>query len=273
MPELPEVETICRGLRPLLQGRTIIAIEVLEPRLRCRIQPGFAAELEGRIFTDVRRKGKYLLISLAPDKIWIAHLGMSGKLIYVKRGRPRERHDHIIATLDNGDELRYHDPRRFGFSLAVSQSRINDVPQIRQLGPEPFDRGFHHHYLYSVARQSARRIKDLLTDQRVVVGLGNIYANEVLFRAGIRPTRRAWKIGRPGIQRIAEAIPQLLEEAIRSRGTSFSDYRDGEDRKGEFQDHLLVYSRTGKGCRVCGGIIKQLQVGNRSSFYCRLCQK
>ena len=273
MPELPEVETICRGLRQVLPGREIVTVEVLESRLRCRVPRDFAAELMGRTFTGVKRRGKYLLISLEPDRVWIAHLGMSGKLIYVKTAHPRERHDHIIAKLDNGHELRYHDPRRFGFSVVVRQAQVDEVPQIRHLGPEPFDEEFHDRYLYDLASHSRRVIKDFITDQRILVGLGNIYANEVLFYAGIRPTRRAWRVGRPGIKRIAEAIPRVLREAILWRGTSFSDYRDGEDQKGEFQDHLLVYGREGKGCRVCGGKIKSVPIGNRSSFYCPSCQK
>jgi formamidopyrimidine-DNA glycosylase len=273
MPELPEVETICRSLRQVLPGRSIVAVEVLEPRLRCRVPGAFATDLQGRIFTDIKRKGKYLLISLEPDRVWIVHLGMSGKLIYVKSSRPRERHDHIIAALDNGHELRYHDPRRFGFSLVVHESQIAEVPQLRHLGLEPFDEEFHDRYLWSTSGHSRRTIKDVLADQRVLAGLGNIYANEILFHAGIRPTKRAWKVGRSGMKRIAEAIPRVLQEAILRRGTSFSDYRDGEDRKGGFQDHLLVYGREGEECRVCGSRIKQISIGNRSGFYCPRCQR
>lgn len=273
MPELPEVETICRGLRAVLPGRKIVAVKVRDPRLRRPVPRDFAAELKGRAITDLRRRGKYLLIFLAPDRVWIVHLGMSGKLIYVKVPRPRGRHDHIIARLDNGHELRYHDPRRFGFCTVVSETAVADLPQIRPLGPEPLEGDFHERHLLAAAKRSRRTIKDLLTDQRILVGLGNIYVNEVLFHARVRPTRRAWRVGRLGIRRIAEAIPRILQEAISWRGTSFSDYRDGEDRKGEFQEHLAVYGREGKECRACKARIKLVPVGNRSAFYCPSCQK
>ena len=273
MPELPEVETICAGLRPLVRGRRIAEVAVLERRLRRPVARGFSDQLRGKTILDVERRGKYILILLEGDIVWIFHLGMSGKLICVAAERPREKHDHIVVRLDDGHELRYHDPRRFGLSLLVPRSELEALPQIKVLGLDPFHQRFNGIYLYSVARSSRRRIRDLLIDQGVVVGVGNIYANEILFRAGIRPTTRAWKLGRVRVERIAQMVPKVLREAIRWCGTSFSDYRDAEDRFGEFQNHLRVYDREGEQCRVCGSRIKRVAIGNRSAFYCPRCQK
>ena len=273
MPELPEVETICRGLRALILGRRISQVEVFEPRLRHPVNSQFRAQLQGKTILGVERRGKYILIPLEGGMIWMVHLGMSGKLIDVEAGQPREKHDHIIIRLENGHELRYHDPRRFGLSLLVPLSELEALPQIRVLGLDPFQQRFDGAYLHSVARSSRRRIRDLLIDQGVVAGVGNIYANEILFRAGVRPSTRAWKLGPTKVGKIAKLVPKVLREAIHWCGTSFSDYRDAEDRYGEFQNHLRVYDREGEPCRVCKSTIKRVPIGNRSAFYCPTCQK
>lgn len=272
MPELPEVETICRGLRPLLRGRRISAVEVLERRLRSPVNQEFPWQLEGKTILDVQRRGKYILIMLESETVWIFHLGMSGKLIHVRVERPREKHDHIIVKLDNGRELRYHDPRRFGLSIVIPHERLETLPQIKSLGLDPFDRQFTGVHLHSAARSSRRRIRDLLIDQNVVAGLGNIYANEILFHAGVRPTARACRLERGRVGQIAKLIPKVLREAIRWCGTSFSDYRDAEDHRGEFQNHLRVYDREGEKCRACSSKIKRVPIGNRSAYYCPRCQ-
>jgi formamidopyrimidine-DNA glycosylase len=273
MPELPEVETICRGLRSFVVGQKVVQVELREPRLRSRVNGDFSSRLLERTILNVERRGKYLLFRLEGGQVWISHLGMSGKLIYVESARPIEKHDHIIVRLEGNHELRFHDPRRFGLSTVVSEKTFASIPQIVNLGPEPFDRRFTGDYLYSIARNSRRRIRDLLIDQRAVAGLGNIYANEILYHVGIRPTIRAWKLGRSKVERIAEIVPKLLNEAIRWCGTSFSDYRDAEDHFGEFQNHLRVYDREGEECRVCSTEIKRVLIGNRSAFYCPRCQK
>lgn len=273
MPELPEIETICRGLRALVPGQKVIGVEVREVRLRSRVNGNFRSQLLGRTILDVGRRGKYLLFFLEGKQVWVSHLGMSGKLIYVASERPREKHDHIVVRLDGDHELRYHDPRRFGLSLAVSQAELESLPQIKNLGLESFDHRFNGAYLYSIARRSRRKVRDLLIDQKVVAGLGNIYANEILFHAGVRPTKRSWKLGQSRVERIATITPRILLEAIRWCGTSFSDYRDAEDRFGEFQNHLRVYDREGEKCAVCTSKIKRVSMGNRSAFYCPTCQK
>jgi len=273
MPELPEVETIRLGLRALLPGRRVVEVQVLEPRLRSRVSRDFASTLHGRTILDVERRGKYLLILLEGERVWVSHFGMSGKLIYVDRERPREKHDHIIVRLDEGRELRYHDPRRFGLSLAVSRAELKSLLQVKNLGLDPFDPRFNGSYLYAFTRGSERRIRDLLIDQRVVAGLGNIYANEILFHAGVRPTARSHRLPRDKVGEIARMTSRVLREAIRWCGTSFSDYRDAEDRFGEFQNRLAVYDREGEQCRVCASKVKRASLGNRGAFYCPRCQR
>ncbi len=273
MPELPEVETVCRTLSPLIQGRSIIRVDVFERRLRIPIDKKFAARLNGRSLLGIERKGKFILIRLDGGSIWIVHLGMSGRLIYLREKRARDKHDHIVVCLENGDQIRYHDPRRFGLSIVMPEEELGLWRPLRNLGVDPFDSGFNANYLFSAMRKSKRRIRDFLIDPGVVAGLGNIYANEILFQVGLRPTRRAWKVSHQIAEGISKVTPRLLEEAIRWRGTSFSDYRDGEDREGEFQNRLQVYNRDGKDCLVCSSRIKKVRVGNRGAFYCPRCQK
>jgi len=273
MPELPEVETICRGLRSHVRGRRILGVDIFEPRLREMIDPSLPARVRGKTILDVDRRGKYILLRLSSEQVWVFHLGMSGKLIHISPEVPRKKHDHIIVTLDGIEQLRYHDPRRFGLSLAVPAARLDDLAQFQHLGLDPFDDGFTADYLYSFTRKSTRRIRDLLLDQQIVAGIGNIYANEILSRVGVRPTARAERLTRGQVAQIAGMIRTVLREAIRWCGTSFSDYRDADDKFGEFQNHLRVYDRGGEACRVCSGKIKRIAMGNRSAFYCPSCQK
>jgi formamidopyrimidine-DNA glycosylase len=273
MPELPEVETVCRSLRPHLLGRVITHIEVLEPRLRVRVDENAMARLQGQRIEAISRSAKYILFSLSGGLCWVFHLGMSGKLICVNNSLARQKHDHIIAYLDCGIELRYHDPRRFGLSIVIPETELGALPQLRHLGVDPFDRLLTGEYLFKFTRKSERRIRDLLLDQQIIAGLGNIYANEVLALAGIKPTRRADRLTRNEVRSVAATIPRLLSDAIRWCGTSFSDYRDADDRSGEFQNHLRVYDRDGEKCRNCEAAIKRVAIGNRSAFYCPACQK
>ncbi len=272
MPELPEIETICRGLQLHLAGRRILGVHVMERRLRCLVDRKFAQSLEGKTILRVERIAKYILISLSANIVWMVHLGMSGKLVHVDPKTPRQKHDHILVSLDSRQELRYHDPRRFGLSLVVAVDRLHDLPQLKYLGLDPFDPRFAGSYLHSFTKRSERRIRDLLLDQQIVAGIGNIYANEILARVGVRPTTRSWKLKRSKVDEIAAAIPEVLNEAIRWCGTSFSDYRDADDKFGEFQNHLRVYDRGGEKCRFCRTRIKRVPIGNRSAFYCPSCQ-
>jgi formamidopyrimidine-DNA glycosylase len=273
MPELPEVETVCRSLRPHLLGRTIRRIRVLEPRLRVPVDERALAGLAGKRIEEIGRTAKYILLSLSGGVVWLFHLGMSGKLICVAPQTARRKHDHIVVDFDNGTELRYHDPRRFGLSLVAPREELARLPQLRHVGLDPFDERLTGAFLFGFTRVSERRIRDLLLDQQIIAGLGNIYANEILALAGVKPTTRAHRLTRKQTQAIAATIPKLMRDAIRWCGTSFSDYRDADDRSGEFQNHLRVYDRDGESCRVCSGTIKRVAIGNRSAFYCPGCQK
>jgi formamidopyrimidine-DNA glycosylase len=273
MPELPEVETVCRSLRPHILGRTIRRIRVLEARLRVPVDASALRALAGKRVEGISRIGKYIVLSLSQGQVWLFHLGMSGKLICVAPGQALQKHDHIIVELEGGGELRYHDPRRFGLSLVVKKHRLHELPQLRGIGLDPFDPALDGEYLFRFTRASERRIRDLLLDQHIVAGLGNIYANEILSLAGIKPTTRSHRLSRKQVQKLAATIPSLLGDAIRWCGTSFSDYRDADDRSGEFQNHLQVYDRNGQACRRCANIVKRVPIGNRSAFYCPTCQK
>ena len=273
MPELPEVETVCRSLRPHLVGRKITGIEVIEPRLRARVDQNALAQVIGKTVVAVGRKGKYILIRLAGGWVWVFHLGMSGKLICVAPQSVRRKHDHIVVSLTGGAEFRYHDPRRFGLSLVTTAQGLEEITSLRDLGVDPLDGDLTGDYLFGYTRTSQRRIRDLLLDQHIIAGLGNIYANEALFLTGVKPTVRSCRLRRHQARLMAERIPQLLRQAIRWCGTSFSDYRDADDRRGAFQDHLHVYDRQGEACRVCSSTIRRVTLGNRSAYYCPSCQK
>ena len=273
MPELPEVETVCRSLRPHLLEKTIERVEIFEPRLRVRVDESALSRLAGKNILEVRRAAKYILISLSEGLVWIFHLGMSGKLICVRGDAPRRKHDHIIVHFRDGGGLRYHDPRRFGLTLVTRKELLNELPQLRFLGIDPFDSDLTGEFLFRHTRSCDRRIRDVLLDQRIIAGLGNIYANEILARVGIKPTARASRLTRRQVHAIAKAVPVVLRQAIRWCGTSFSDYRDADDQRGEFQSHLRVYDREGEKCRGCSSIIKRIAIGNRSGFYCPSCQK
>jgi formamidopyrimidine-DNA glycosylase len=273
MPELPEVETVCRSLRPHLLGRRISRVQVLESRLRVPVNAKSLQSLAGQRIEAIERRAKYILLQLSANTVWLFHLGMSGKLICVEPNTARRKHDHIIVRLDDGGELRYHDPRRFGLSLVTGRESLHELPQLRMLGIDPFDADLTGEFLLRFTRGSERRIRDLLLDQQIVAGLGNIYANEILSMTGIKPTTRAYRLTRKQAAGLARAIPRLLGDAIRWCGTSFSDYRDADDKSGEFQNHLRVYDRDGEKCRGCASLIKRVAIGNRSAFYCPTCQK
>lgn len=273
MPELPEVETVCKSLRPHLLGRTIRGVRVVEPRLRIAVNEKHLTALAGKSIDAITRLAKYILLTLSGDTVWVFHLGMSGKLICVEPGAARRKHDHILVDLDNGVELRYHDPRRFGLSLVARSIDLLALPQFCRMGLDPFDGALTGEYLFRFTRASHRRIRDLLLDQQIVAGLGNIYANEILSIAGVKPTARACRLTRKQVEMIARTIPALLRDAIRWCGTSFSDYRDADDKAGEFQNHLRVYDRAGEPCRACPAKVKRVAIGNRSAFYCPACQK
>lgn len=268
MPELPEVETVCRTLRPHVVGRRIDAVCVTERRLRRLIASDFESRLVGRTIHGVRRRAKYVLLELGAGEQWVVHLGMSGRFC-VGVPPPDLTHVHVRVRLSGGEELYYRDPRRFGLMLvAAAESELGD------LGVEPLAPEFSGDLLWGLRRRHRRvSVKALLMDSRRVVGVGNIYANEALFEAGVRPARRFGRVTRKEIDRIAASVPRILKRAIENGGSSLLDYRDGEGRRGAFQDQFWVYDRDGEPCRRCSTPIRGRVVSGRGSFYCPSCQK
>jgi formamidopyrimidine-DNA glycosylase len=269
VPELPEVETIARGLAPELLGRTVRRAIVRETRLRAPIVPDFAHRLEGRRLGHMRRRGKYLLTPLDDGWLWLVHLGMTGRLVLGTCSAPR-RHDHVEIALDDGRTLVYHDPRRFG-RLDV----LEPDAAARVVGPgvDALDPALTPAWLFSRTRRRRTSVKALLMNQRDIGGLGNIYASELLFHAGVRPRHRADRLTRAQCARVVTAMQAVLAQAIARGGSSISDYRDGFDRSGSFQDHHAVYDRTGRPCPRCTAPIRQVVVVGRSAFYCPVCQR
>ena len=267
MPELPEVEAIRRTLGPRLRGRRILRVQVSEPRLRERIGRRFATALAGRTITALNRAGKYLLIVLDNGAIWLVHLGMSGRLLAGVGAD--SAHVHVRVDLSGGVVLTYRDPRRFGRMKLLAG---RPAPPLAALGVDPMALGFDTEYLWRQCRGRRRPIKNLLMDQGIAAGIGNIYANEILYRAGIRPGRRAGRLSRSAVAAVCKATREVLAQAIASGGTSIADYRDGSGRPGRFQRHLAVYGRAGLPCRRCRRSIKRRVLAGRSSFYCPACQ-
>ena len=271
MPELPEVETTRRGIAPHLAGRTISRLVVREPRLRWPVPRGLAAALRGQRIIGVRRRAKYLLLETANGTL-IIHLGMSGRLRLIPAGEPPGAHDHIDLELADGNALRFTDPRRFGCWLWTRGDPLAHR-LLARLGPEPLEASFNGAYLYQRSRQRKLAIKSLLMDSHVVVGVGNIYANEALYLAGIHPQRAAGRVGAQRCERLAGAVKQVLENAIRQGGTTLRDFTNGAGKPGYFQQSLNVYGRRGASCPGCGGDICESRIGQRSTFYCPRCQR
>jgi formamidopyrimidine-DNA glycosylase len=277
MPELPEVESLRRILAGTIVGRTIVSATVAEARLRQPIAPEFVAQIAGAAIARIGRRAKYLLIELRDDRVLMVHLGMSGSLTH-RQGTEEltafdPRHDHVTFALDDGSRLVFNDPRRFGLMKLHARAELSAIAEFAELGPEPFAREFNPEYLWKVTRGRTGAIKNLLMDQRIVAGVGNIYASEILFRAGVRPTRRAGKVTRAELERIATITRQVLRDAIGGGGTTFRSYRDSRGQPGRYAERLRVYDREAQPCPVCGALIRAVVVGQRSSFFCPRCQK
>jgi len=270
MPELPEVETIARGLAPELQGRTVAEVVVREPRLRTRVARDFATRLRGRTLGRMGRTGKYLVTPLDDGARWLVHLGMTGRLTIGGAHRLPILHDHVELRLDDGRTLVYNDPRRFGRLDVLDAAAL-----ARVVGPgiDALDPSLTGDWLFEHSRGRRTSMKALLMDQREIAGLGNIYVSELLHRAGVRPRRRAARLTRDEAARTIVAMRAVLEEAIARGGSSISDYRDGFDNAGSYQDDHLVYDRAGEPCRRCATPIRAVVIVGRSSFYCPTCQR
>jgi formamidopyrimidine-DNA glycosylase len=277
MPELPEVESLRRLLARSVVGRTIVSAQINEPRLRRAVAADFAAAVSGRKIEELRRRAKYLIIDLSGGTSILVHLGMSGSLTYRDArfvpGKFNSRHDHVHFQLDDGHALVYNDPRRFGLLKLMPTAELESSVELATLGPEPIGDSFDAAYLAKTVRGRKAAIKNLLMDQRIVAGIGNIYAAEILFRAGVRPTRRGGRLKRTELERIIEATAPILRAAIDGRGTTFRTYRDSSGRPGGFVTRLKVYGRAGEPCYACSTPIRTTTVGQRSSFYCSTCQR
>jgi formamidopyrimidine-DNA glycosylase len=274
MPELPEVETVLQGLEPELKGLVISKVWVLNPKLREKVPDDFSLLLEGQRIEKLWRRSKYLVIDLQTDLSIIIHLGMSGRLnisgsFDIKN---KQKHDHIIIEFNNGRSIIFSDPRRFGLVSIANKRSINSSKYFRALGPEPLSDEFNSAYLSGKIFNKKKPIKTLLMDAEIVVGVGNIYASESLFKAKILPTRLASSLTENEVNLLILAIKQVLQEAIASGGSSLRDYVKADGNLGYFQFLHKVYAREASACYECGYMIRKVKQSGRSSFYCKNCQ-
>ncbi len=287
MPELPEVETVRRGLAPSMEGQVIARAEVNRPDLRWPFPPDFAARLTGRRVERLRRRSKYILADLAPDanggESLLIHLGMSGRMTvsgdplgqFVHSHPAHQKHDHVILDMANGARITFNDARRFGAMDLLPTDHADAHPLLAKLGPEPLGNAFNEDYLIAALKGRNTPVKSALLDQRIIAGLGNIYVCEALFRAHIAPTRRTKRISAARVAALVPIIRNVLQEAIEAGGSSLRDYRQTSGELGYFQHRFDVYGREGAPCRTpgCTAAIRRIVQSGRSSFHCPQCQR
>jgi len=283
MPELPEVETVCRGLAPVMEGVVIARAEVNRPDLRWPFPENMAARLTGQKVLGLRRRSKYILVDLTSGETLLIHLGMSGRMLisgdqmgrFVQNHPAREKHDHVVIHMQNGARITFNDPRRFGAMDLLNTTTADQHPLLAKLGPEPLGNAFNETYLITALKTKNTPIKSALLDQRIIAGLGNIYVCETLFRAHISPKRRAGQISAKRISSLVPLIREVLSEAIEAGGSSLRDFRQTSGELGYFQHKFDVYDREGKPCphEGCTGRICRITQAGRSSFYCASCQR
>lgn len=274
MPELPEVETIVKGLKALISGSKIVKVKVKEPRLIAF--PGAADFIDGltdREILTVRRRGKYILFDLVGDKTMVVHLRMTGRLLVKPRAAVYDKHTYIIFELDNSDDLRFNNSRKFGRLYLIDRCNEQPAGGLVSLGPEPLAEDFSEDIFSERLSSRKGNIKALLLNQNFIAGLGNIYTDEALFRAGISPFRDAASLSQPEISKLYQGIRLVLQEGIKAGGTSFSDYRNALGEKGLFQNQLSVYQQTGLACLNCGQEIRKVKLAGRGTHYCPSCQQ
>lgn len=273
MPELPEVETVRRGLAPLLVGRRVTAVEVRDGRLRRPVTRKGLGPLRGARLLAVRRRSKYLLLDTDAGRTLLLHLGMTGHLRVDDAGRPEAPHTHVVFRLDDGRELRFSDPRRFGMVELIPNARLERHPRLAGLGPEPLETTLTGALLHAATRGRKKPVKNLLMDTRTIAGIGNIYACEALFRAGLHPRRRVGRIDAAAWDRLVASLRAVLNEALGAGGTTRRDFLNAEGQPGYFAVSLRVYDRQGKPCRGCGTAIRRIVQAGRSTFFCPGCQR
>ncbi len=281
MPELPEVETVRRGLAPAMEGRVILHAQVNRPDLRWPLPEGMAERLTGARVMQLRRRSKYILADLDRGESLLIHLGMSGRMLvsgvmlggfHLDHPAP-QKHDHVVLEMEGGGRVTFNDARRFGAMDLVRTDREAAHWLLAGLGPEPFGNDFHEDYLTTRLKGRATSIKAALLDQRIIAGLGNIYVSEVLFRAGIDPRRQAGRIAAKRIAGLVPIIREVLAEAIEAGGSSLRDHRQADGELGYFQHSFRVYDREDAPCSSCGTPIRRIVQSGRSSFFCPACQK
>lgn len=273
MPELPEVETVRRTLEAYVLGQTISTVTVLETRLRVPVDAkALERALLGRQIIRVRRRAKYLLLDMTDGHVLLMHLGMSGRLGVVAKAKPLKNHDHVVLRFENDAELRFNDPRRFGMVAAFHTKHESEHPSLVNLGIEPLSSEFDGAYLFDLSRGVQKPIKNFLMDGAKIVGVGNIYACESLFAAGIHPELAAGRVSRSRCERLVEQIKLILTAAIEQGGTTLRDFVNVEGDAGYFAVRLQVYGREGEACGACGHKIKRLVQAGRSTFFCSRCQ-
>lgn len=278
MPELPEIETIRSRLEPRIAGRKVVGLHLNRQDLRAPMPANLKILVMGREVLAVRRRAKYLLIDLREDPsrdggcTLIVHLGMSGRLFFTAANAPQHRHDHVLIDFSDGQHLRLRDPRRFGLIDIAASATLHEHRLFRHLGVEPLDVAFDAAYLKRLCRASKAPIKHILMNAHKVVGVGNIYASEALFLAGVRPTRPGRRISAAEGARLVQVVKQVLHQSIVHGGTTFRDYVDVDETPGLHQLRLMVYDRAGKSCRACTTPIRRIVQVGRSSYYCPKCQ-
>jgi len=271
MPELPEVETTRLGISPHVLGQRVSRVVVRNPQLRWPIPEGLEKNLVGSLLISLERRAKYLLFGSERGTL-LVHLGMSGSLCVVGIKDPAKKHDHVDICFESGAILRYHDPRRFG-AIVWTDEPVEEHTLLKRLGPEPLSNSFEGDLLYERSRGCKRVVKSFIMDSHIVVGVGNIYANEALFAAGIRPNKAAGKISKVAYRRLAKQIKKVLAHSIKQGGTTLRDFVGSDGNPGYFAQSLLVYGRAGCPCKNCGRPLKEMKIGQRATVYCRFCQK
>ncbi len=272
MPELPEVETTRRGIEPYVTGVRMMEWIVRRHDLRQPI-PENIMELEGRCILAVTRRSKYLLLAIDDGTTVLIHLGMSGSLRVIDPAEAWKKHDHVGISLGNGKQLRFHDPRRFGLVLRLMESDPLEHSLLKNLGPEPLASAFTVEALKAACAKRPAAIKMVIMDAKTVVGVGNIYASEALFRAGIRPQSPANKLSKPRLGKLVNAIREVLTDSIHEGGTTLRDFLNSDGAPGYFKQRLFVYGRKGEPCRICKTSIYHAMLGQRSTYWCPKCQK
>ncbi len=283
MPELPEVETVRRGLAPAMEGAVITRARVNRPDLRWPFPDKMAERLTGARVQSLGRRSKYILASLDTGETLLIHLGMSGRMLvsgdplgrFVHDHPAAEKHDHVVLDLDNGTRVTFNDPRRFGAMDLIASDAIEAHKLIAGLGPEPLGNDFHESYLAERLRGRQMPMKSALLDQKIIAGLGNIYVCEALFRSGIHPTRKAGALSRARVARLVPIIRNVLSEAIEAGGSSLRDFRQADGELGYFQHSFDVYGRESEPCKTpdCGAAVRRIVQSGRSTFYCPSCQR